>query len=127
MNLYKINISSAGNGWTENISADGTVTEDGGKIVIRYDLDGDECILTVHNGTAVQERLGVQRVKITFSEGEKTECSIGYGGFSGAYGIFTHSLEFVSGKGGCRLSLEYPNGSSEEHVKLTFTAVKKGN
>ncbi len=127
MSLYKINIRSAGNGWTENVSTDGTVTEDGGKTCIRYNLDGDECSFTLYNGKAVQERIGVQRVKITFSEGEKTECSIGYGGFSGVYEIFTQRLKFVFGKGGYGVSLEYINGSSEEAVKLTFTAVKKGN
>ena len=126
MNLYRINIRSVGNGWTDNKLTEGEVTETKSGVIVKYPLDGDECILTVDGGKVTQQRTGGQFVKITFEEGAKTQCTIGSGGLSGSYEIFTRSLKFISGKGGYKLSLEYLNGSEGEIIKLTLTAVKKG-
>ena len=127
MILYKVNISSVGNGWTDEKSTEGEVTEADGAVIIRYTLDGDECVLTVNGNTVTQERRGEQCVKISFKEGESTQCVIGSGGLSGSYEIFTRSINFFLGKGGYKLSLEYLNGSEKEPIKLLLTAVKKGN
>lgn len=126
MDIYKVNISSAGCGWTDNKTAEGEITEADGAVIINYSLDGDECVLTVKDGVVTQERRGEQYVKITFEEGEKTQCAIGSGGLSGSFEIVTRSIKFISGKGGYKLSLEYLNGSDKELVNLTLTAVKKG-
>ena len=127
MFLYMVNISSGGNGLTEEKTAEGEVTEADGAVRVKYNLDGDECVLTVKDKTVTQERRGEQCVKISFKEGERTQCVIGSGGLIGSYEVFTQSIKFLSGKGGYKLSLEYLNGSDKEPIKLLLTAVKKGN
>lgn len=125
MNLYNMNIRSVGEGWTENKSVECEITETDSGVIFKYRLDGDECILAADCKKVTQKRTGKQFVEISFIEGEKTRCTIGNGGFCGSYEIFTRSLNFISGKGGYKISLEYLNGSEGELIKLTLTAVKK--
>lgn len=127
MSLYKVKISSVGNGWTDEKTTEGEIIESDGGVCIKYRLDGDECVLTVKDKTVTQDRHGEQCVKISFKEGERTQCVIGSGGLAGSYEVFTSSIIFFSGKGGYKLSLEYLNGSDKEPIKLLLTAVKKGN
>ena len=125
MNLYEIKIDSRGSGWTDKKITQGTATEEDGAVRISYKIDCDDCTLFVDGKRAVQERRGSQPIKITFEEGNKTECRIGDGGLVGSFEVFTKSFKFISGKGGYFLSLEYINGSDEELIKLNFTAIKK--
>ena len=124
MDIYKVNISSIGDGWSDYKSVQGEIYEEGGVITVKYSLDGDECVLTVKDGKAVQERKGGQCVKISFQEGKRTKCEIGSGSFYGSYEILTKRLKFICGKGGYKLLLEYENGSAGELIELTLTAVK---
>ena len=120
----KVNIDSCGRGWTDKKTADGLLTEDKDGVKLFYEIDGDECTLTYKNGKAVQKRQGEQFVEIAFEQGQRTSCTVGSGGLSGSYEVFTNKLNFVSGKGGFKLSLEYTSGTDRELIKLTLTAVK---
>ena len=125
MNLYKVIIRSRGNGWTDEKVTEGKICETQSGVELVYSLDGDECVLRISNGKAVQERRGVQSLKITFEEGKYSDCVIGEGDMSGSYKIFTRKLEFLRGKSGFSLSLEYENGSDKEVINLVLTAYRK--
>ncbi len=121
----RVTVNSRGSDWSDSKSSDGvlTLTPSGCKIV--YYIDGDECVLSVDGGCVTQERCGEQNVRINFELGKRTQCVIGSGGLAGGYDIFTRRLETLSGKGGFRVELEYANGSDEEIINLTLSAVYK--
>lgn len=122
----KVNINSCGGGWSDEKITEGVLTvADSGEISLAYALDGDSCNLTVKDGKVTQTRRGEQCVNVTFIKGLSTQCTVGSGGLSGSYEVFTRKLEYVSGKGGFRLSLEYLSGSDKELIRLTLTAVRK--
>ena len=123
----KVTINSCGGNWKDSRSADGVFTRTQDGCSVKYSLDGDECVLTVNGGTVTQERLGVQRVNITFEQGKTTQCTIGSGGLSGGFEVFTRKLETLYGKGGFKVSLEYESGADKEIINLTLTALYKNN
>lgn len=122
MNLYKVIIRSRGNGWTDEKVTEGELFETQNKVKLVYALDGDNCVLEITEGRAVQTRRGEQCLKITFEEGKYSDCVIGEGNMSGSYKIFTRKIEFLRGKNGFSLSLEYENGSDREIINLKLTA-----
>ncbi|MDE7439397.1 MAG: DUF1934 domain-containing protein [Clostridia bacterium] len=110
------------------VSARGRFTKSDDGMRFDYVLDGDECTLTVKESEAVQTRRGEQNVKMIFRKGEQTECFLGSGGFSGAFGVFTHELQFADcvlniGKKSVKvytLLIVYTLG--EDKIELTFSA-----
>ena len=129
MELYKIKINSAGNGWKDEKSTSGTVEAEGERITVNYSLDGDMCTFSYCGGKAVQRRRGGQNIEISFEEGGYTQCVIGEGDLAGAFKVFTRSLIIKRGKGGFRIILNYESGEDRENIKLQPTAVKstRGN
>lgn len=121
--MYKIIISSYGNGWSDEQACEGEVTFSGGAVAINYTLDGDNCMLTVDGGKVIQRRIGAQNVNIQFEEGKKTDCTFGSGGLSGSFEVLTKKIKFISGKSGLKLYLEYLSGNDREQINLTFTAL----
>lgn len=122
--MYRINITSRGNGWSDSKTCEGEVVVSDGVTVINYTLDGDKCTLTSNGAKVIQKREGLQCVHIEFEEGKKTICTFGDGAMSGSFEVLTKKIKFVSGKGGLRLELEYLSGSDKEPVSLTLTALK---
>lgn len=57
-----------------------------------YEIDGDRCVLTYANGVITQERFGSVRMKMVFAQGKETECTLGEGGFSGSFKVFTNKI-----------------------------------
>lgn len=125
MILCKVIIRSRGSGWTDEKISEGELIKTQKGVRLNYILDGDECVLRAENGKALQERRGAQRIKISFKEGEFSDCVIGEGEMRGLYKIFTRRLEFFCGKNGFKLSLEYENGSDREIINLDLTAYGK--
>ena len=125
MNLYKVIIKSRGNGWTDEKVTEGKICEIEDGVKLAYSLEGDECVLSLFSGKVIQERRGEQSLKISFEEGKYSDCIIGEGNLCGSYKIFTRKMEFLHGKNGFSLSLEYENGSDKEIINLFLTAYCK--
>ena len=123
----KVTVTSRGGNWSDSKSSDGvfSLTCDG--CIVEYCLDGDKCVLTVKKDAVTQERRGAQNVFITFERGKTTQCTIGSGGLSGGFEIFTRNIEILYGKGGFKVSLEYESGSDKEIINLSLVAVYKNN
>lgn len=121
----KVTVTSRGGNWSDSKSSDGVFSLTGEGCKVKYSLDGDECVLTVNGNAVTQERRGEQNVFITFERGKTTRCTIGSGGLSGGYDIFTRNIEILYGKGGFKISLGYESGSDKEIINLSLVAVYK--
>lgn len=123
MELYKIKIKSSGDGWTDNRTSIGEYS-DGGVTRFKYEIDGDECVLSVKDGVVTQIRKGDNEFALVFERDKTTKCVFGSGGMSGEYTIRTDKLKIYRGDGVFRLTLGYRLGDGDEIIKLIFTAVK---
>ena len=122
--MYKVNIRSNGNGWVDERTATGTVSSGENAFTLNYFIDGDECALTYNDGKITQIRRGGNCLRLDFEEGKCTSCVIGSGEVCGSYEIYTRRINFLSGKGGYKLTLEYEGGADRELIILNLTAVK---
>ena len=123
MNCRVIILSDA-SGKAEKYSAGGELSGRAEGFSVRYNLDGDECILTASDKGATQKRTGGQNVFISFEKGRFTGCGISGGGFEGGFEIFTERYTFCKLKGGYKLSIGYKDG--ERKVNLTVKIIKTG-
>lgn len=121
----RVTVNSHGANWKDSKSSEGEFSLTDSGCMLNYSLDGDKCVLTVNGETVTQERRGEQNVSISFERGKTTQCTIGNGGLSGGYEIFTRNIEIFYGKGGFKISLEYESGSEKEIINLSLTAVYK--
>lgn len=123
-----IEIKSCIGGETNTVYAKGRVLKTESDISFDYVLDGDKCTLTYKDNKAVQSRRGKQNITMTFQKGENSECILESGGFSGAFTVFTHDLQFEecginAGKKNVPvyiLLIVYTLG--EDKIELTFSA-----
>ena len=121
----KIEIKSRIDGSESTVAVNGSVEKTASKMRFSYVLDGDGCTLTVNENEIIQERCGEQNIKMIFRRGEQTECSLQSGGFTGAFTVFTHDLQFAEcvtniGKNVYTLLIVYTLG--EEKIELSFSA-----
>ena len=127
----RIEIKSLIDGETSTTLTKGKVVKTPSDMRFDYVLDGDECTLTVNDGGVVQSRRGEHNIKMTFRKGEQTECFLENSGFSGAFYVFTHTLqctmcginrEFGANQG-FTLLIVYTIG--EQKIELNFSAEYK--
>ena len=107
MDECKIKIASCGGGLNTEIRTVGEMCEADGTVIFRYKLEGDDCTLTVKDGTVSQIRSGRQSVFMVFSEGTITEGNTGDGYLICPLEVYTRKISFKCGKGGFRLTLLY--------------------
>ena len=127
----RIEIKSRIDGETSTIQAKGKVIKTPSDMRFDYLLDGDECTLTVSDGSVVQSRRGEQNIKMTFRKGEQTVCFLENGGFSGTFPVFCHDLQCtmcgINREFGAIqvfiLSIVYTIG--EQKIELNFSAEYK--
>ncbi|MDE6505297.1 MAG: DUF1934 domain-containing protein [Clostridia bacterium] len=86
-----------------------------------YELDGDKCLLTYKNGTIVQERRGNVTMKMVFSQGKQTECTLGEGGLSGSFPVFTNKIQIENDPKSVDIKLYY-NCAGESVALHVFAA-----
>ena len=126
----KIEITSRIDGTVNTVSATGKVIRTHSDIRFVYTLDGDDCTLSVCESEVVQIRRGEQNIKMTFRKGEKTDCFLESGGFSGIFSVFTDDLQCtmrdINGKIGTqifKLLIVYMLG--DQKTELNFSAEYK--
>lgn len=123
-----IEIKSTVDGETSVVSANGKVIKEPSEMRFDYSLDGDECTLTVTDSEVVQTRRGEHNIKLTFKKGEKTECLLGSGLFSGTVSVFTEDFQYsicsINKRLGAvhifMLTLNYM--LEEQKIKINFSA-----
>lgn len=72
-----------------------------------YETDGDKCVLTYANGVLTQERFGGVQLKMIFAQGKETECTLGEGGLSGTFNVYTDKIYIVNDDRSVTVTLTY--------------------
>lgn len=85
-----------------------------------YSLDGDKCMLTYSGGTVVQERRGRVPMIMRFTQGKRTECTLGDGVNSGSFPVFTNKIEIENDDKSVYIKLYYTLAG--EYVTLAISA-----
>lgn len=95
------------NGIDENITSEGQLSfsEDG--FGLFYEIYKDRCILRFSNGELTQARRGNVELKLIFSEGKETLCTLGSGDLSGTFPVFTEKLSVQKDENGVSVFLSY--------------------
>lgn len=94
------------NGITE-IKSQGILDFIGDGFKLDYEIDGDGCTLSYADDKLIQIRRGSVELKLIFSEGEETRCTLGSGALSGSFPLFTESLQVNRGESGVSVLLSY--------------------
>ena len=119
-----VEIKSCVDGETSIVSTKGKIIKSHSKICVYYDLDGDECTLTVTDDEVVQKRCGEQNIELTFKKGEESQCFLSSGGFGGTFTVFTDSLKHtvceIDALQVFKLSIGYILG--EQKTEIIFSA-----
>ena len=127
-NNWSIEIKTCIDGVSDTVSTRGKLISAPSGYSFDYNLDGDECTLCLTGDKVVQTRRGEQNIKITFQEGETTECILESGGFCGTITVFTEHLQHtvcsIDKRFGSvqifTLTIVYTLG--EQRVKIDFSA-----
>lgn len=116
----KLTIFSMGKGWSNKVSDNAQMEVDENGVTIFYKIENDDCILTITDKFAEQERHGKLNIKLKFALNQTTECVIGEGGMQGGYEIFTTKYQCKIGKYGCSLDMSYLAGAEKERTDMTI-------
>ena len=119
----RIEIKSIIDGDLSTVTSQGSVVKSNSEIRFKYTLDGDECALTLTDSEVKQTRKGENDISMTFRKGERTECTLASGGFSGSFPVYTHELDKKETSKDLTLKIVYTLG--EQKVELNFSAEYK--
>lgn len=95
------------NGIDEAYVSKGMLDVAHGAFVVIYKLDGDDCKLIYSDGTVTQTRKGNVNLKMSFSLGKETQCTLGSGEYTGTFPVFTNKLDVKADNGGVEILLGY--------------------
>ena len=125
-NLFmKVNVTICSHTAEEKFesSSSGEISFENGGFCVRYFTDGDECTLEYSGGAITQRRSGKLNFTMQFALNRQTECILAESGSSFSFPVFTHACGVsFSQHSGCKVTLEYDNGGSEERTQLIFIA-----
>ena len=130
----RIEIVSCIDGEKTTFSVKGQVKKTSSGFCFDYTLDGDECTLTVKDDEAVQSRRGEQNIVMTFRKGMQTQCFLQSGDFSGAFPIYTETMEYAifgserksEGLERFTLSIAYVLGEQKTEIKFSAEYTLEG-
>lgn len=97
----------------------GELTFDKYGFELKYEIDGDRCVLSAYRSTVTQSRRGNFNTDITFSKGKDTVCMLLSGELTGSIPVKTTRLDILKSEYGVTVSIDYFLGGAKINLRLS--------